>query len=453
MSDTPSPVLTDLRIDQACSLIRTVLTERQQELTAIRPPQANWVTTYQELLETFAQVRGGGLYYPYLGTGLGKGALVELADGSVKYDMITGIGVHVFGHGNPEIAELQVRAALSDTIMQGNLQQNVDTVALSIRLVELARRSGAAVEHCFLSTSGAMANENALKMLFQAKYPADRLLTFSNSFAGRTLALSQVTDRPQNREGLPTTLAVDYIPFFQQADPEKSIRHSVSVLKKLIARYPGQHAGFMGELIQGEGGYYTAPREFFTALFDVLREQQIPIFVDEIQTFGRTERPFAFQTFELDEYVDVVSLGKMSQVCATLFTPALRARPGLISQTFTGATVTIHAAGYVLDQLERLSQTGRITQIHQRFGEHFERMAVEKPGRISGPWGYGGMIAMTIGDGAADVTKTFLKQLYEAGVIAFAAGAEPTRVRMLPPLMVIEDAEIDAVCEVIEQVL
>jgi acetylornithine/succinyldiaminopimelate/putrescine aminotransferase len=38
-------------------------------------------------------------------------------------------------------------------------------------------------------------------------------------------------------------------------------------------------------------------------------------------------------------------------------------------------------------------------------------------------------------------------------VIAFAAGANPTRVRFLPPLAVISDADIDTVCELLEQVL
>ena len=41
-----------------------------------------------------------------------------------------------------------------------------------------------------------MANENALKLVFANKAPADRLLAFEHGFAGRTLALASVTDNP-----------------------------------------------------------------------------------------------------------------------------------------------------------------------------------------------------------------------------------------------------------------
>jgi 4-aminobutyrate aminotransferase-like enzyme len=46
-----------------------------------------------------------------------------------------------------------------------------------------------------------------------------------------------------------------------------------------------------------------------------------------------------------------------------------------------------------------------------------------------------------------------LSSLFEVGVIAFAAGANPTRVRFLPPLAAITDSDIDAVCNLLEQVL
>lgn len=63
------------------------------------------------------------------------------------------------------------------------------------------------------------------------------------------------------------------------------------------------------------------------------------------------------------------------------------------------------------------------------------------------------MVALTAFGGAAEPTKLFLKQLYEAGVIAFPAGSHPMRVRMLPPLLVIRDEEIDHVCQMIGDVL
>lgn len=446
----------DPRIVQARELLREVLDEHRSALHSVRPPREELQQPYADVLARFAEARGGELFYPYLGSGLGKGALVELADGSVKYDMITGIGVHVFGHSDPELAQATFDAALADTVMQGNLQQNEESFALCQDFVETAREGGAELAHCFLSTSGATANENAFKMLFQARFPADRILAFRNCFAGRTLAMSQVTDRPQNRVGLPPTLAVDYVPFHDAEHPAESLTVAVARLREHLERYPGRHAAMILEPIQGEGGYYTAPREFFVELFNILRERHIPIFFDEIQTFGRTTRPFAFQHLELDRYADVVTVGKMTQVCATLFRDEFKPKPGLVSQTFTGATSSILAARSILRRLREGSHfgpQGRNMQIHQRFVRHFEALRDAHPGSISGPWGAGGMIAFTPGDGTPLTTKMVLTALYEAGVIAFSAGETPSRIRLLPPLGAITDEDIDAVCGIIADVL
>ena len=61
----------------------------------------------------------------------------------------------------------------------------------------------------------------------------------------------------------------------------------------------------------------------------ILKDNQIAVFIDEIQTFGRTSELFAYQHFGLEEYVDIVSLGKLAQVCATLFTREFGSRAGL----------------------------------------------------------------------------------------------------------------------------
>jgi 4-aminobutyrate aminotransferase-like enzyme len=169
----------DPRVRQAKNLLIQALTEQQKEITGIKPPQPDLQQSYEELIEQFNQLRGGKLYFPYLGSGFGKGALVELLDGSVKYDMISGIGVHHWGHSHPEVLAISADAILNDTVMQGHLQQNGDSVSLSKLLVEVS-----GLDHCFLTTSGAMANENALKIILQKKSPAYRILAFSKCFMG-----------------------------------------------------------------------------------------------------------------------------------------------------------------------------------------------------------------------------------------------------------------------------
>jgi len=446
----------DPRLAEARRLIAQAVHQQQQALTGVRPPQADRQVAYQQLLDRFAAARGGGLFYPYIGSGLGRGPLVELADGSVKYDLIGGIGVHIMGHGHPALLAAGLDAALSDTVMQGNLQQNLESARLLDTLLTAAAATGADLPHCFLSTSGAMANENALKIALQKKYPANRVLAFERCFMGRTLAMASITDKPGYRDGLPLALAVDYVPFFDAADPAGSTQRAVAVLKRHLARHPGRHAVMCLEMVQGEGGCNPGSPAFFAAIVAVLREAGVAVFVDEVQTFGRLERLFAFEQFGLADQVDLVTIGKLSQVCATFFRDSFTPRPGLLSQTFTAATSAIVAGQTVVQELQSgcyYGPDGRIATIHRRFGQHFNAIASRLPGSISGPYGTGGMIAFQAFAGDAGRTKRLLATLFEAGVIAFAAGADPTRVRFLPPVAVISDAEIDAVSAILEQVL
>lgn len=433
-------------------MLGEALAEHQARLTGPRDADPARRTSYRQLLEQFGQIRGGSLFYPYLGSGLGHGALVELADGSVKYDMIGGIGVHYLGHSHPALMQAGLDAALRDTIMQGNLEQNVESAQLAEQFVRLAARGGAVLPHCFLTTSGAMANENALKLILHRKHPAARVLAFEHCFAGRTLALSQITDKPAYRAGLPTTLNVDYVPFYDAEQPAASTERAVTVLRQHLHRHPGQHAAMIFELILGEGGYYPGSHDFFAALMTVLREHDVATLVDEIQTFGRTTQPFAFQHFELDEYVDVVTVGKLTQVCATLFGDAYRPPPGLISQTFTGSGSAIAAALRLLEYMETqgfFGAEGRVMRLSSAFVRRLRAMAEAHPDLLRGPFGLGAMIAFTPLDGQRDTAIRLLHELFARGVIAFLAGEAPTRVRFLPPIGALTEDDIDAVCDIL----
>ncbi len=445
----------DPRLSQAKQLILDAVADHQKHLVNVRPASPELEPAYQKMLDAFGEIRGGSLYFPYLSSGLGNGPFVELADGSVKLDMITGIGVHGYGHSHLSLVEAGIDAALSDTVMQGNLQQGTESYDLVKLLTDQATESGASLKHCFLSTSGAMANENSLKIAFQKNQPANRVVAFSHCFAGRTLALSQVTDKPGNRVGLPDTIAVDYIPFYRADDPVGSTEAAVARFKEQIKRHPGKIAVLWMELIQGEGGYYPGSPEFFKALCSVARENNIAVIADEVQTFGRTSRLFAFQHFELDQYVDLVTIGKISQVCATLYTDDYKPKPGLISQTFTGSSWAIMSAntiiGGLLDQ-GHFGIEGRNMQLHACFQAGLERIAERLPGAVSGPFGLGGMVAFTPFKGELERAKEMVHRMYHAGLMSFIAGSNPVRIRFLMPLGSVEEHHIDLACQVIEHV-
>lgn len=447
----------DPRLAEAKKLIQEALGEHTSKITTVRPPNPELKESYDSLLKKMADYRGGALFYNYLGSGIGNGPFVELADGSVKYDFITGIGVHYMGHSHPGVIDAQLNGALSNTVMNGHLQQNTDTAGLLELFSKEACKYGALVKNVFLSTSGAMANENAFKVIFQKRAPANRFFAFEKCFAGRTLAMAWVTDKAAYRQGLPKTLDVDYIPFYDANDHQGSIDRAVYAMKKQITRFPGMHAGFVMEVIQGENGSWVGHYDFFMALINVCKENNISVFVDEVQSFARTSELFAYQYFKLDKHVDVVAVGKNSQVCATLFTDDHKPKPGLMSQTFTGSAAQIAASHYVISSIVNggyLGENGKINKLHDRFKSNLEKIAKKHPDKLKGPFGIGAMVAMTVFNGDEPKTKAFTIKLFENGVLSFMASGHPnTRVRFLLPVMVTEDKHIDEVCEIIEKTL
>src|SRR4051812_39360878 len=105
-------LMTNPRVAQARRLVLDALSDHQRRLTGVRPPDPARAASYADVIRDFSEIRGSPLYYPYLGSGFGRGCLVELADGSVKYDMISGIGVHGLGHANPLLVAAGLEAAL-----------------------------------------------------------------------------------------------------------------------------------------------------------------------------------------------------------------------------------------------------------------------------------------------------------------------------------------------------
>lgn len=432
----------DPRVKEAKRLILEAVQDAKAQFTGAEEPKAVLKMHYEMLLAQFAEARGTPLYYPYLGSGIGSGPLVELLDGSCKYDLISGIGVHYFGHSSLEVIESSLEASLSDTVMQGNLQQNKESLDLIKLYINLS-----GLDHCFLTTSGAMACENCLKIAFQKKHPASRVLAFERGFAGRTLALSQITDKPAFREGLPATITVDYIPFYDPNRPEASI----NALKSHIKRYPNQHAVMCMELVQGEGGFWTAPGEFFKQIIQVLKEHKIAVWADEIQTFCRTEEPFAFKKLGLDGLIDLCTIGKVSHACATLYKSDYKPRPGLLSQTFTASTSAIYASKCMVEhaiQQGLFGPHGKIAKMHKAFTEELKKFDA-----LHGPYGTGSMVAFTPFDGEEQKVKEFVQKLFNNGVIGFVAGSNPCRVRFLLPVAVMTEDDIPPIMAIIEKTI
>jgi len=149
----------DSKFEQGLRLMLEAIAEEQ---TAGRAPLT--AAEMERELDEIARLRGRPAFYPYLGSGFGRGARAMLADGRWVIDFALGIGVHLFGHGNHDLIETAIRAAAADVVMQGNLIFNREYHHLMATLMAHAPRGMA---NCWLSLSGADANENALKIVRQ----------------------------------------------------------------------------------------------------------------------------------------------------------------------------------------------------------------------------------------------------------------------------------------------
>ncbi|RMH30489.1 MAG: aminotransferase class III-fold pyridoxal phosphate-dependent enzyme [Planctomycetota bacterium] len=461
-----------MRNDPAIASAIETIVERVRahasQITDIRPANPDLKVSYDDLLERSAAVKGRGLLYPTLSSGAGNGALVEMADGSVKWDMITGIGVHFMGHAHPEVIRAQASAAIEDTTKHGNLQSSFAAYEFGEKLVRLAQRNSR-LKHAFMTTSGAMANESALKVCYQKHFPASRVLAFKHCFMGRSVTMAQIGDSHAGREGIPLSTQVDYMPFWNEVAVEKVggatkfIDHCVWRLQQYIDRYPKMHACFIFELVQGEGGFNLGNRDFFRALMECCRANNIAVWDDEIQSFGRTERMFAYEMYDLGEFVDVFCVGKMTQACATMWTEEYNPKAGLLSGTFTGAGVDFAVGSALLDHLassDYYGPDGRFAAHHRAFRDQVRGLMDRHPDWFGEALftkelvgGVGGMMRFTpFGGDKAKIAK-LCKVAYDEGVILFYCGHGPYHVRMLPPLPVMKMEDWPRVFAVLERAM
>ncbi|MGH1468751.1 MAG: aminotransferase class III-fold pyridoxal phosphate-dependent enzyme [Bdellovibrionales bacterium] len=411
------------------------------------------IKTLDEQAAAVNLYRGRPLFFKYVGSGRGRGPYVELEDGSVKIDLINGIGIHVLGHSHPYILESSVKAALSDVVMQGNLQPNKEYMEIMEKLVEIGSRSSN-LKHVWLCPSGSMANENGLKMCRQKTNGARMVIAMENSFAGRTTMMAEVTDNDNYRVGLPRYNEVLRIPFYDSKDPQSSEK-SLEAFKAHVEKHRGDISCFMFEPMQGEGGYKVAPKEFFLPILEICKKEGIPVFLDEVQTFCRTGEFFAFETLGLGDYVDVVSVAKTLQTGATFYTEEFNPKPGLISGTFSGSTVALAAGKTVLETLDDgyMGDGGKIQRIHKGFTDMLKDLnKTTCKGLVNDVEGLGLMVAFTAFNGEKDKMLAFVKRLFENGVMCFGCGSGPFRVRFLLPA-VLEDKHINEIKKIMEKTL
>jgi len=426
----------DKDISESFDQLFSKILKKQQANCKITNSDPEKVKLSKEILDHFSKLKGRGFVYNYLSTGIGHGPFTKLVDGSTKYDLISSIGVNILGHSHPIYIKSFLESALSDTMMCGNLltyQESYQLTETILKEVSMTR-----LKHFWFAGSGSFANDTALKILWQKQAPKKKLIAFEKAFAGRSIATQDITFDKSYREGMPESIEVYHVPHFDQSNPTKSLQITLEALNKLYLQEGDNFCALMIEIIQGEAGFVYGTKEFYEGIFKWAQEKGIYIWIDEVQTFMRTTELFAFQMFELDKYIDIVTVGKALQTCGVLYTEALNPKPGLIAGTFNGSIASLKAGRKAIELLRNgdfYGPRGRIKNIENDFIEGLTNL---KEGECSEKIGYiggvGTMISFEVGDSSSAVTRKFLLNLFENGIIAFSAGKNPTRVRFLLPV-------------------
>jgi len=437
--------------DQMNKLFSSILLE-QQKYMQVKKADEDKEHLVEKQLQEYTGNRGKGFFYNYMSSGRGHGPFTELIDGSVKYDLIGGIGPNILGHSHPLYIKAHLESACSDTVMCGNLQPYPEAAAITNLLMKSVE--GSRLKHFWFTGSGSFANDLALKLVWQKKEPKYRLIACTKAFAGRSVATQDITHNESYRQGMPQSVEVDHVPHYDQNDPENALDKTIAALKEVVKANPNQHCALMMEIIQGEGGFIYGPKEYYEGVFKWAKENDLYIWIDEVQTFGRTKKLFAFQNMGMDQYVDIVTVGKALQVCGALFTEELNPKPGLIAGTFNGSLTALNAGEKIIRYLTEgnfYGENGRIAELEQLFISklnHLSKTSCKE--KINYAGGIGTMISFEVGDASKEITISFIKKLFENGIIAFMAGNQPTRVRFLLPLSITNE-NIDEVFKIIEQ--
>lgn len=448
------PGVSSPKIDDLINELFSAILSEQKKFNKVLPPDEGKKALLKDKLDEFIKLRGRTFFYNYMSTGRGHGPFTELIDGSVKYDLIEGIGFNLFGHSPPFFVKSCLEAAAVDTLIAGNLLSYEDSMELTKTLLGTVKNSR--LKHFWFACSGSMANDIAMKLIWQKKAPKYGIIAFEKAFAGRSIATQEVTYNEEYRTGMPQYLQVKHVPHYDYKDPKNALKKTLTALDKVWAEAPDTFAAMVIELVQGEAGFVYGTKEYYEGIFQWAKKHDIYVWVDEVQTFGRTHQLFAHQMFGLDQYVDMVTIAKALQCAGALYTEELNPKPGLIAGTFAGSMANFKAGKKGLEFLLNgnfYGPNGRMAQLEQGFISRIKKLAEGScRGKIGYYGGIGLMLSFEIGDSSKKLTEDFLKKLFDNGVIAFSAGKDPMRVRFLPPVS-LTDEHLDDIFRIIEKTI
>src|SRR5699024_5444877 len=184
-----------------------------------------------------------------------NGTIVEDINGKKYLDFGSGIGVCNLGHRHPDVQKA-VEEQLNHYWHMSNLYKQPIQEEVAAFITE-----DSAGDNVFFCNSGAEANEAAIKLARKVT-GKDKIVTFNQSFHGRTFATMAATGQEKVRTGFGPMLESFSYATFNDIDSVK-------------AQLDEHTAAVMLEVVQGEGGVRPANQAFMTELAKLCKEKEI----------------------------------------------------------------------------------------------------------------------------------------------------------------------------------
>ncbi|MFH1507324.1 MAG: aspartate aminotransferase family protein [Candidatus Omnitrophota bacterium] len=271
----------------------------------------------------------------------GKGSYIWDVHGKKYLDFFPGWGVGNLGHCPSKVVSA-VKDQVTKLIFIPNNYYNIPQAKLAREFNYWTKYPFKA----FFCNSGTEANEAAIK--FSRKFGQQKryeIISFKDSFHGRTLASLAATGQPKYQDGfspLPAGFIIVKLNDLQQ------VKNAIN----------DKTVGIMLELIQGEGGVNIANKGFVLHLRQLCDEHKLLLIIDEVQTgIGRTAKMFAWQNYGItpDVFTLAKALGGGLPIGAMLVKKEISEylKPGTHASTFGGSPLVCRAALAVLRTIRK----------------------------------------------------------------------------------------------------
>jgi 4-aminobutyrate aminotransferase len=380
-------------------------------------------------------------------------------EGNRYIDFAAGIAVVNTGHCHP-----RVMAAVTEQMSR--FTHTCHQVLPYENYIRLAERLNAAVPGNFAKktifvTTGAEACENAIKI---ARIATGRngVIAFGGAFHGRTFMGMALTGKVEPyKKGFGAMMPdVWHVPFPQDVHKISTDDAMAGITKLFKADLdPTRIAAIIFEPVQGEGGFYPAPKELVRALRKLCDDQGIVLIADEVQTgFARTGNLFAMEGYDVAADLTTMAKGLAGGLPLAAVTGRAElmdaAHPGGLGGTYAGNPLGIAAAHAVLDVIEDEDLCARANELGGRLKQRLEAIRSVTP-EIVDIRGPGFMVAVEFADPAthepdAGFTGRVRLEALKRGLILLTCGVYGNVVRFLAPIT-IPDAHFAEAMNILEE--